>query len=340
MNTTEEYPELLLRFRAEAAQVPKKIALPDAHDERTLHAARILADRSIASPVLVGSASEITLLATTVGVDLTGIPIVEPGGPETEPLAVELQRLRSAKGLTYQGAIELLHHPLYMAAMLVRTGACDGCVGGSLSTTGDVLRAAIQCIGLQPGIATVSSFFLIVFPERIYAFADGAVVPNPTSTQLADIALSTAVNYRTLVGAEPYVAFLSFSTKGSAEHTDVEKVRQAYEIAHAKAGDTIRMDGELQLDAAIVPSVAERKAPGSPIGGRANVLIFPDLDAGNISYKMAQRMAGALAIGPIVQGLAKPMYDLSRGCSINDIVDVVAICALTAAGIPQGHSTN
>jgi phosphate acetyltransferase len=206
----------------------------------------------------------------------------------------------------------------------------DGSVAGSLSTTGDVIRAGIQIVGMPPGIAVVSSFFLMVFPHTTYCYADCGVVPDPTSEQLADIAISTAENHRKLTGEEPRVAMLSFSTKGSASHPAVEKVQKATVLAKQKRPDLL-IDGELQLDAAIVPSVGAKKAPGSPIAGTANVLIFPNLDAGNIGYKLTQRMAGAEAFGPIIQGLQKPCYDLSRGCSVSDIVTMAAINSVAGA---------
>jgi phosphate acetyltransferase len=203
-------------------------------------------------------------------------------------------------------------------------------VAGSLSTTGDVMRAGLQIIGMPEGISVVSSFFVMVFPTKLFSFSDCAVVPDPTAEQLADIAITTAINHKKLISEEPYVAMLSFSTKGSASHPLVEKVQKATEIARKKRPD-LKIDGELQLDTAIVPKVAAQKAPGSEVGGKANVLIFPDLNAGNIGYKLAQRLGGAEAVGPVVQGLKKPAFDLSRGCSVDDIVNTTAINVLIGA---------
>jgi phosphate acetyltransferase len=212
---------------------------------------------------------------------------------------------------------------------LVKEGMADGNVAGSFASTGDVLRAAIQVVGMAEGISIVSSFFLMVYPEITYSFADCAVVPNPDAMQLADIAISTADNHKKLTGDEPYVAMLSFSTKGSAEHELIDKVRAATKFVQEKRPD-LNVDGELQFDAAIVDSIGKKKSPGSSVAGRANVLVFPDLQAGNIGYKIAQRLGKAEAVGPVVQGLKKPLFDLSRGCSVEDIVNTSAIAALMA----------
>ncbi|HET7152339.1 MAG TPA: phosphate acetyltransferase [Candidatus Kapabacteria bacterium] len=318
------------RIRRRAKELTGHVVFPDACDPRTLHAVRQLVDEQVLRATLIGPLKEIHALAAKEDIPLDGIQIEDPASSSlSKTFAEEFHALRKHKNISLEGAVSAVWQPLYFAGMMVHKGLADGAVGGSLSTTGDVVRAGLQCVGLAEGISTVSSYFLIVFSDKIYCFSDGAVVPNPDARQLADIAITAAENYRRLTGEKPRIAMLSFSTYGSAQHEMVTKVREATALAKKK-NPALVLDGELQLDAAIVPDVAIRKASGSPVQGNANVLIFPDLNAGNIGYKMAERMGGAQAVGPIIQGLAKPYFDLSRGCSVEDIIDTACIAVMTA----------
>lgn len=320
----------------EAKKLNKKIVLPESEDERILQAAARLTKEKLTGVVLVGEPDKIKAAAAAAGADLSGCEIVSPtAAPEKDAFAEKLYELRKHKGMTPEKAAELITDPLYFATMLLKVGKVDGYVGGAVNTTAANLRPPLQIVKAAPGIKTVSSFFLMVMPEAkwgengLILFADCAMVEQPTAEQLADIAVSSADSFRKLVGAEPRTAMLSYSTKGSAKSDDTEKVVRAVELARQKDPKLV-VDGEMQADAALVPAVGERKCAGSPVAGKANCLIFPDLDAGNIGYKLVQRLAGAQAIGPVVQGMAKPAHDLSRGCSAEDVVMVSAIAALMA----------
>ncbi|PKL87565.1 MAG: phosphate acetyltransferase [Ignavibacteriae bacterium HGW-Ignavibacteriae-2] len=320
--------ELLNQIRANASKSKKTVVLPESHDERVLKAAEILVKENIAKVITIGDENKIREDAQRLGINLSGIRIIDHNKSEMlSDFTNIFFNLRKHKGLTIEQSRETMQRDLFFGAMMVREKMADGFVAGSTASTGDVLRAAIQCVGMPDGISIVSSFFLMIFPEKTFSFADCAVVPNPDAAQLADIAISTADNHKKLTGEESYVAMLSFSTKGSAEHELIDKVRAATKIIKEKRPD-IKVDGELQFDAAIVDSIGKRKAPESDVAGRANVLVFPDLNAGNIGYKIAQRLGGAEAVGPVVQGLKKPLFDLSRGCSVEDIVNTSAIACL------------
>jgi len=320
-----------------ARQGKKTIVLPEGNDERTIKAAAVALKEGLAKPILLGNIEEIQDKAKSLNVDLSGIELIDPGESEYYDLYVDnLVELRKNKGMTVEKARELIKNTLYFGCMMVKLGHADGMVAGAVNSTPDVWRPVLQIIKTKPGIKVASSCFLMEVPDckfghnGVFIYSDCGLNPAPTAEELASIAASAADTARTLVGMEPRIAMLSFSTKGSASHVSVDKVVEATRIAKELYPDLV-IDGELQVDAALDPEVAKSKSPGSPVAGQANVLIFPDLNAGNIAYKLTQKLAKAMALGPLSQGLAKPVNDLSRGCSSEDIVNVIAITAAQAS---------
>lgn len=331
--------ELLNKIKENAKKNKQRIVLPEGLEERTLQAADIIIQEELAEVILIGDPALIGVEATNLNLqNLNKATIINPVEHEKKDAYADLLvELRKHKGMTKEKALALVENPLYLATLMIKSGDADGEVAGAMNATGDVLRPAFQIVKTLPGISVVSGAFIMILPDTqfgddgVMVFADCAVHPDPTADELAEIAVATAKTTKAIVGIEPRVAMLSFSTKGSAKHAMVDKVVAATEKAK-QLDPTLLIDGELQADAAIIEKIGKKKAPGSSIAGNANVLVFPTLETGNIAYKLVQRMAKAEAIGPVLQGMAAPINDLSRGCSVSDIVNLVAITANQAAG--------
>jgi phosphate acetyltransferase len=332
--------KVIYELRERAKKNKRRICLPEGEDERVLKAADCINRNSLADIVLLGDLQKIETASKRFGLDLKGIEIIDPKTSKyLSDFTSRFYQMRKSKGMTEEEAKNtLIEKTVFFGAMLVNIKKADGFVGGAAHTTRDVARAALYCIGIDPKIGTMSSSFIMVlqdesFGERgVLIFADCGIVPEPSPRQLANIVISTSSLMKTLFQAEPRVACLSFSTKGSGESEETKKIVDAVEIAR-KADPSLLIDGELQADAALVPEVAKTKAPQSPIGGKANVLIFPNLEAGNIAYKLTQRLAKARALGPLLQGVLAPASDLSRGCDVDDIIDIVCVTSIRCGAI-------
>jgi phosphate acetyltransferase len=331
--------ELLDSIKLNARKHNKRIVLPEGYEERTIKAADIAIGEKLAQIILIGDPAEIMSHSARLGLkNISGATIINPRSHEKKDHYIDMMvEIRKSKGMTKEEAMKLIEDPLYLGVLMIKNGDADGEVSGADHATGDVLRPAFHYVKTAPGISVVSGAFIMILPDKSFGengviiFADGAVHPNPTDKELAEITVATAHTARAIAGFEPRIALLSFSTKGSAKHELVDKVVSATKIAKEMAPE-LMIDGELQGDAALVEAIGQKKAPGSKIAGKANVLIFPDLNCGNIAYKLVQRLAHAEAIGPILQGMAAPINDLSRGCSVNDIVCMIAITSNQAAG--------
>ena len=331
--------KLLERVIKNAQEYQKRIVLPEGTEPRTLRATEIILKENIARIILLGNPGEIAKVAEEIGVNIKGAVLVDPQTDSRRAVYADVMvEIRKSKGLTKEAALDLLNDPLVFAPLMIKNGDADGEIAGAINATGDVLRPAFQFVKTLPGVSVVSGAFMMFVNDPhfghdgILVFADCAVMPDPDERQLAEIAVTTAKTARAIVGMEPRVAMLSFSTKGSAAHPLVDKVANATRIAR-EMDPTLKIDGEMQLDAALMPDVAKLKAPDSEVAGRANVLVFPGLEAANIGYKLVQRLANAEAIGPVLQGMAAPINDLSRGCSVSDIVNMVAITSNQAAAV-------